>query len=417
MGRLANTAVALGLAALLGAGSLTSVQAQPTGPGSTQTEATDDTSDSPTTSDPSTNQPSTAETTGPRTAKPERVQSPEYGMNIFIWGNPSTTDRDLNLMRNAGFGWQKTLFQWREIEGAGKGQFNWTEADRVVAASKAAGIKIIARVDFNPYWARADRAHNGPPDNPQDFADFVTALVSRYNSESPIGTIQAIEIWNEPNIDKEWGLQPINRQSANDYVKLLKAGYTATKAADPNVMVVTGGLSPTCTDNDTARPDDVYLQWMYDAGAKQYFDVLGAHGAGYDKPPTASPEESAEKHSGCRAFTFRRVEDLRTVMVSNKDAEKQVWLLEFGWTTDQVNPAYAWHAVSPQTQGEYLVGAYRWAYQNWSPWIGVMTLWTFPDPSWSPAREEYWWAITDPDGSARPAYQRLAAARAAGELP
>ena len=175
MGRLANTAVALGLAALLGAGSLTSVQAQPTGPGSTQTaapdnEATDDSEDSPTIPDSPTKQ---------SIAKPERVQSPEYGMNIFIWGNPSTTDRDLNLMRNAGFGWQKTLFQWREIEGAGKGQFNWTEADRVVAASKAAGIKIIARVDFNPYWARADRAHNGPPDNPQDFADFVTALVSR----------------------------------------------------------------------------------------------------------------------------------------------------------------------------------------------------------------------------------------------
>ncbi|MFN0070204.1 MAG: cellulase family glycosylhydrolase [Chloroflexota bacterium] len=379
MGRIANIAGALGLAAAVTAGSLADVQAQ--------------------------------------AKKTESVQSPEYGMNIFIWGNPSTTDRDLGLMRNAGFSWQKTLFQWREIEGEAKGRFNWTEADRVVTASKAAGVKIIARVDFNPYWARADRAHNGPPDNTQDFADFVTALISRYNRDSAIGRIQAIEIWNEPNIDKEWGGQPINQQSAVDYVRLLKAGYTAAKAADPSVQVVTGGLSPTCTDNNTARPDDVYLQWMYDAGAKDYFDVLGAHGAGYDKPPSASPQESADKHSGCRAFTFRRVEDLRDVMVSNNDADKQVWLLEFGWTTDQVNPAYSWHAVSPQTQGEYLVGAYRWAHQNWAPWIGVMTLWTFPDPNWSPAREEYWWAITEPDGSARPAYQRLAAARAAGELP
>lgn len=347
----------------------------------------------------------------------DRPKSPEYGMNVFIWGNPSTTDRDLALMKSAGFTWQKTLFQWREIEGTAKGVFDWAEADRVVSASTQAGIQIIARIDFQPRWSRSDGAHNGPPDNPQDFADFVKALISRYNSSSPIGRIPAIEIWNEPNLDKEWGMRPINEQSAYDYVSLLKAGYTAAKEADPSVIVITAGLSPTCTDNSAARPDDVYLQWMYDAGAKAYFDVLGAHGAGYDKPPSASPEESAEKHNGCRVFTFRRVEDLRSVMVANNDAQKQIWLLEFGWTTDQVNPAYAWHAVSPEVHAEYVVGSYRWAKDNWSPWIGVMTLWNMPDPSWGPWREEYWWGVTDPDGSARPAFRRLSAARASGELP
>ena len=28
-----------------------------------------------------------------------------------------------------------------------------------------------------------------------------------------------------------------------------------------------------------------------------------------------------------------------------------------------------------------------------------MTLWTLPDPSWGPEREEYWWAVANPDGS------------------
>jgi hypothetical protein len=345
-----------------------------------------------------------------------RASSPEYGMNVFLWGNPATTDRDLKKLRDAGFTWQKSLFQWREIEPA-KGQFKWDEADRIVVDSRKAGVKIIARIDFQPRWARQDNPHNGPPDNYEDYANFIYAFVSRYSSESDLGQVQAIEIWNEPTLDREWGNAPINQAQASDYVRLLKIAYEAAKGADPSVVVITGGLSPTCTDNNNARPDDVYLQWMYDAGAKPYFDVLGAHGAGYDKPPSASMEESAQKHSGCRVFTFRRVEDLRQVMVANGDADKQVWLLEFGWTTDKVHPAYAWHAISEQQHADYLVGSYQWAAKNWAPWIGVMTLWNLPDPGWGPDREEYWWAVANPDGSSRPAYDRLLKARQDGTLP
>jgi hypothetical protein len=158
---------------------------------------------------------------------------------------------------------------------------------------------------------------------------------------------------------------------------------------------------------------------MYDAGAKDYFDVLGAHGPGFKAPPDVSPEEAAASpiYGGHRSFTFRRVEDLRQIMVDRGDAAKQIWLLEFGWTTDLVNQAYAWHRVTPEQQAEYLVAAYEWAHQNWSPWIGVMCLWTLPDPSWGPEREELWWSVGNPDGTDRPALTRLRAARQSGELP
>lgn len=345
-----------------------------------------------------------------------RAASPEYGMNIFIMGAPSTTNRDLDKVRSAGFAWQKTLFQWREIEGAGKGQFNWTESDRVVAASNNAGVKIIARLDFEPYWARADRAHNGPPDNYNDFADFVYALVNRYKTGSSLGRIPAIEIWNEPNLAREWGNQQPN---AADYVRLLKVGYEAAKRADPNVTVITAGLTPTGTWNAEATPDDIYLQQMYDNGAKAYFDVLGAHGAGYKAPPEMAPEAIAAdpSYGGHRFFGFRRVEDLRNVMVRNGDSSKQIWLLEFGWTSDTIHPAYAWHAVSEDQKADYIVRAYKYAQTNWSGWIGVMTLWNLPAPDWNNDREEYWWSIANADGSDRPAYTRLRDARASGYLP
>lgn len=173
-----------------------------------------------------------------------RAKSPEYGMNVFVWGNPQTTDRDLGRVRDAGFTWQKTLFQWREIEPA-RGQFQWDEADRVIRASAASGVKVIARLDFQPSWARADGAHNGPPDNYDDFGRFVGELVKRYGSDSPIGTMHAIEVWNEPNLTREWGGAPINEGQAGDYVRLLKVAYESAKAVDPSVIIITGGLSPT----------------------------------------------------------------------------------------------------------------------------------------------------------------------------
>ncbi|MCL4464693.1 MAG: LysM peptidoglycan-binding domain-containing protein, partial [Chloroflexi bacterium] len=188
-----------------------------------------------------------------------RAKSPEYGMNIFIMGSPATTGRDLGKLTAAGFTWQKTLFQWRQIEGAGKGQFNWAESDRVVAASNAAGVKIIARLDFQPNWSRADCANGqpatynqAPPDNYNDYADFVNAFVNRYKTGSPYGRVQAIEIWNEPNLAREWGGQTPN---AGQYVQLLKVAYAAAKRADPNVTVITAGLSPTETWNSDATPD------------------------------------------------------------------------------------------------------------------------------------------------------------------
>lgn len=360
-------------------------------------------------------------TSQPRQAganRPERAASPEYGMNVFLWGNEKTTSRDLKRMTDAGFGWQKTLFQWRYIEPR-KGEFDWAESDRIVRASAASGVKIIARLDFQPDWTRAEKVFNGPPDNYQDFGNFVYALMSRYGSDSKIGRIHAVQMWNEQNLNIEWGGKPINQQQAADYVALLKVGYEAAKGADPSVTVITGGVAQTGTDNNDARPDDVYVRWMYEAGAKPYFDVLGAHGHGYKAPPTVSPDEAASNPTwgGHRFFVFRRVEDMRKIMEENGDGDKQIWLLEFGWTSDTVHEAYAWHRVTEEEKGENLVGAYRWAAQNWAPWIGVMTLWTMPDPNWGPQDEKYWWAILNPDGSARPAYDRLLQARKNGTLP
>ena len=71
-------------------------------------------------------------------------------------------------------------------------------------------------------------------------------------------------------------------------------------------------------------------------------------------------------------------------MVANGDGRKQVAILELGWTTDQVNPDYAWHAVDEAMQADYLVRAYQYAAAHWRPWVGLMTTIYIAEWEWTP---------------------------------
>jgi len=337
------------------------------------------------------------------------MNSPEYGMQAFLWWRPEVASRDMGMIQSAGFGWIKQNIGWREVEGARKGAYDWSKVDWIVAECNKLNMDLLVRIDQQPAWAGGNYPTNGPPDKYTDLGDFLYAMASRYK-----GRIRAYEIWNEPNLAREWGGHAPN---AAQYVALLQEAYRRIKQADPNAMVITAGLSPTGTQDATAMPDEMFLQQMYQAmnnDSDGYFDVLGVHAAGFKASPEMSPEQVASdpNYGGQRFFCFRHVEDLRRIMEQHGDADKQVAVLEFGWTSDPVHPAYAWHRVDEETKADYFVRAYQWAKTHWSPWIGLMSLIYIADPDWTEADEQYWWAISDPgypDFLPRPAYTKLKA--------
>lgn len=355
-------------------------------------------------------------TATPIPIKPLKMNSPEYGAQAFLWWRPETADRDLGLMRDAGLTWVKQQFAWRDIEGAGKGKFIWDNADQAVNLSNAKGIDILARVDNAPDWAApgcfsAAKKTMGPAKNTQDWLDFLTAFVTRYK-----GRIRAYEIWNEPNLAREWCSKP---PSPSAYAALLKASYDKIKSIDPNAMIVSAGLTPTTQSNSEAMPDATFVEQMYAAmknNSTGYFDALGVHAPGFKAPPETSPDDVARnpaynhgEGAAGRIYSFRHVEDIRKIMVAHNDSAKQIVILEFGWTQDSVHPAYAWFRVDEQTQAAYIVGAFQYAKKNWSPWIGAMFVIYMANPDWTKDTEEYWWSIDEPDGTPRGAYVRLKA--------
>jgi len=330
--------------------------------------------------------------------------SPAYGMHTNMWWKPDLIENDLDLVSEMGFGWVKQKFPWREIEGIEKGQYDWYRPDRIVEAVEAKGLKLLVRLDRQPFWSEPEDNlwhENQAPGDLNDFGDFCGAVAERYR-----GRIAAYQVWNEPNLSREWGDLP---PDPVHYTELLKVCYTAIKAADPQAIVVSAGLAPTGTSSDQAMPDTDFLQEMYDAGAADYFDVLGVNAPGYKAPPELAPEDAEKaEYGGGRWFAFRHVEDIRDIMVKNGDAEKQIAILEMGWTLDQVNPDYAWFAVDESTQADYLVRAYQYAAEHWQPWIGLMTTIYIPDYNWTAEEnEQWWWSIVLPDGTPREAFNAL----------
>ncbi len=90
----------------------------------------------------------------------------------------------------------------------------------------------------------------------------------------------AIEVWNEPNIDREWPSGTIH--GSNYVTSLLKPAYDAIKAANSNVLVISGAPAPTgyfgaagCTE--AGCNDDVFVRDMIAAGGKSAMDCLGVH--------------------------------------------------------------------------------------------------------------------------------------------
>lgn len=355
----------------------------------------------------------------PLNTSPVTMTSPDYGMQAFLFWQDEIADRDLKLIEDAGFRWVKQEFAWREIEPVNKGDFDWSRTDRIMDQIDAHNLKVIIRLGVQPEWAGGGFPEIGPPNNPQDFTDYVAAVANRYK-----GRIDAYQIWNEPNLAREWGNRPPN---AAEYTQMLQAAYQAIKAEDPYALVISAGMAPTTRNDDVARPDLYFIQEMYDAGAAPYFDALGAHGPGFASPPEMDPAEIAQTPGLAnpgdfkeennvpeelrRVYGFRHVEDVRQVMVNNGDADKQVVLLEFGWTIDpRPDSPYAWHAVTPEQQAQYFMRAYQYAKENWQPWIGVMSLIYVANPQWTMDDEQTYWSIiypTYPELTAAPAYYGL----------
>ena len=226
-----------------------------THPSSTPASPTEEATLQPTDSDPTVAAPTPSPPSTPGESPTEEAlemlfASPEYGVHAFLWWQPDIAQRDLNLVEEMEFGWVKQSFAWRDIESIEKGKYDWWHPDQIVDAADEIGLNLLVRIDRQPFWSQgpdADLKNNTPPADLNDFGDFCGTLAERYK-----GRIDAYQIWNEPNLSREWGDQPPDPAA---YTELLKVCYQAIKEVDPDAIVISAGLAPTGTGLPVALPD------------------------------------------------------------------------------------------------------------------------------------------------------------------
>lgn len=344
---------------------------------------------------------------------PLKVPALSYGINAHMFYQ--NRDQITGWVKDLSARWVRQQITWSDIEDTTKGddpnRYVWTELDKIVDSLYLSNIHIILSPIGTPAAYKSGGSGLPDPDKMNKFGDFMYALANRYK-----GKVDAYEIWNEMNLSRESGTG-IN---VSRYVSMLSKGYNSVKAADPAAIVIFGALSPTETnDPNYAVPDTTYLQQIYtynNGEVRKYFDVMGMHPGGqanapqYLYPDNPGPSPAWNNSS---EFYFRRIESLRKIMENNGDGAKQVWLTEFGWSSDS-NPQDGYDYAklnTEQDQANYISQAYQLAQNNY-PWMGVMALWnlnfSLPSVTQPTANgkndEKLGFAILRRDGSKRPAY-------------
>lgn len=315
----------------------------------------------------------------------------------------------VSSVQDLGLGWVKQQVRWEDIEGT-RGNYGWSGLDAIVDAYNQAGLQVLFSVTAAPSWARRGKPGDGPPDDYQDLSTFASAMAAHFR-----GRVQAYEIWNEPNVRREWEGAPL---SAADYVRLLEGAYRAIKGADPAAIVVSGAPAPTGINDGVEGIDDrVFLEQMYGAGLEDFCDAVGAHPYGFANPPdvyyTGGDFDPGRGWDDQPYFFFRNtMEDYYGIMLANGDGGKQIWATEFGWpTVDGMyvlpNRGREYAAdIDEGQQADYTVRAYTWA-RDWGH-AGVMVLWNLNMwPVVGPGNEMAKYSIVRADWSPRPVYMAV----------
>jgi hypothetical protein len=320
----------------------------------------------------------------------------------------------LSQLETLGVGWVKTQISWKLFQPEPNRYDDelFAELDRFIAAAADNDLKVMLGVAKAPEWSRPTTELDGPPGDYGLYQAFMAMLAERYK-----GRVLAYELWNEPNLQREWNGMPLN---AATLVDLIRAGADGVRSADPQALLISAAPATTgINDGVTAIDDRQYLQQMVAAGVGDVVDAIGAHPYGWANPPDSSAHDATQltdSHNNHPSFFFAdTLDDYRRILDGAGYEQLPIWVTEFGWGSydgldRQPLEGLSYMAeVSEPQQAVYSRRAFAMAQER--PGMGPLILWNLNfGPTLGSDFAESTYSLLRPDGSERPVYQALAAA-------
>jgi polysaccharide biosynthesis protein PslG len=327
--------------------------------------------------------------------------------SLWFDSTDADMDRELDLVKRANGNVIRLDVGWSTLESGGKGVYSpWYlgKLDRVMRAAQARGIKVIVSLVSTPCWASSapeslrqgcegswwDRGvAQHPPTNAADYGDAARFITARYGE-----ALAALEVWNEPNIDRFLA----GPRKAAEYAALVRAAYPAAKAGNPHVPVLAGAL---------AAADRPFLDELYAHGIKGHYDAISVH-------PYNEWRDPADRwHERWRQYTF--LPGIEWVREGQRVAgdSSPLWITEFGWSTCR---EHSW-CVDRAQQADYTVRAFQLL--GGLDYVEAASLYQLRDNGTNPTDLESNWGLVDRDYDAKPAFAAVSAALAgrAGAKP
>ncbi len=344
-----------------------------------------------------------------------------FGYGIQIHGNATVGDpREVagTVANQLGMDWVKVQLKWPVVHPSPDAE-QWFFYDGVVDEANAHGLNLLLSIVGAPEWTRATGGENGPPDDYNLYVAFLNEVLARYE-----GKIHAIEVWNEQNLDREWTTP--NGISPEDYVRFLQLAYDAIKAHNPDIIVISGALSPT-GDGDWVRwaDDFAYMDRALAAGMLEYADCVGAHHNGINLPPDvafdqagAFEEVSTAQFRGPydnphHSWSFRTTIDGYAQRVQAVDPDKKLCVTEFGWASSEgyeAAPEGFGFALdnSLEEQAQYIVQAFNQMRDSEDVWLAFLFNFDYGNKGSGPQDDTVPYSILDINGAPRPAFGAVA---------
>lgn len=227
-------------------------------------------------------------------------------------------DAAAQWMRVAGMTWVKRQVRYSD----GQSADSWSG---MINETHARGFRILIGV------VGATPNDINSPGYFERYAGFMAGLAA-------LGA-DALEIWNEPNLDREWAA-PIDPAR---YTNLLRLSYNAIKAANPNTLVISGAPAPTGAEGafpGRVMNDDRYLAGMAAAGAANYMDCIGAHyNEGIVPPNWTSGDPRSEYYT-------RYLQPMMNIYYNAFGGRRPVCFTELGYLSPEgfgpPPPLFAW---------------------------------------------------------------------------